>query len=111
VPNWYHLQVKHYAFDAERYANLPTYQPFNETHKRRLIYTDPDKPGPLIENLFIGSAKTVRKKTEKFLEAGYNHILVNPTLPGLPHRLRQDWLTRFARDVMPYFASTSIAAK
>jgi alkanesulfonate monooxygenase SsuD/methylene tetrahydromethanopterin reductase-like flavin-dependent oxidoreductase (luciferase family) len=24
VPNWYKLQVEHYAFDAERYANLPT---------------------------------------------------------------------------------------
>jgi hypothetical protein len=29
--------------------------------------------------------------------------MVNPSLPGLPHALRQDWLTRFGRDVMPYF--------
>jgi alkanesulfonate monooxygenase SsuD/methylene tetrahydromethanopterin reductase-like flavin-dependent oxidoreductase (luciferase family) len=105
VPNWYHLQVKHYAFDAERYANLPTYLPFTETHKRRLIYTKPENLGPLLESSFVGSAQTVRKQVERFLEAGYNYILVNPTLPGLPHRLRQDWLTRFARDVMPHFAT------
>jgi hypothetical protein len=31
--------------------------------------------------------------------------MVNPSMPGLPHRLRQDWLTRFARDVMPHYAA------
>ena len=37
VPRWYQLQVKHYAFDAERHANVPGYQPFHETHKRRML--------------------------------------------------------------------------
>jgi len=27
----------------------------------------------------------VRKQVERFLEVGYNYILANPTLPGLPH--------------------------
>jgi alkanesulfonate monooxygenase SsuD/methylene tetrahydromethanopterin reductase-like flavin-dependent oxidoreductase (luciferase family) len=105
VPNWYKLQVEHYAFDAEKYANLPTYLPFTETHKRRLVYCDPDALGPLLEWSFVGSAKTVRKKVEQYLGAGFNYVMVNPSLPGLPHALRQDWLTRFGRDVMPHFAA------
>jgi alkanesulfonate monooxygenase SsuD/methylene tetrahydromethanopterin reductase-like flavin-dependent oxidoreductase (luciferase family) len=105
VPNWYKLQVRHYAFDAEKYANLPTYLPFTETHKRRLVYCDPDALGPLLEWSFVGSAKTVRRKVEQYLDAGFNYVMVNPSLPGLPHRLRQDWLTRFGRDVMPHFAA------
>lgn len=105
IPAWYQQQVTHYAFDAERYANLPTYAPFTETHKRRLIYCDPANLDPLIENSLIGSAATVRKKVEAFIDAGYNYIMVNPSLPGLPHRIRQDWLSRFARDVMPHFSA------
>ncbi len=104
VPHWYQLQVEHYAFDAERYANVPHYQSFTEVHKRRLVYCDPDNIGPLIEYSLIGSAETVRAKLQRYFDIGYNYILVVPSLPGLPHQLRQDWLTRFGRDVMPYFA-------
>jgi alkanesulfonate monooxygenase SsuD/methylene tetrahydromethanopterin reductase-like flavin-dependent oxidoreductase (luciferase family) len=105
VPKWYQLQVEHYAFDAERYADVPHYQSFAEVHKRRLVYCDPDNLDPLIEYSLIGSAETVRAKLKKYFDIGYNYILVVPSLPGLPHELRQDWLTRFARDVMPYFSS------
>ncbi len=105
VPRWYELQVKHYAFDAARYADVPGYGSFAETHKRRLVYCDPDNLGPLIESSLIGSAATVRAQLQRFLDAGYNYVMVNPSLPGLPHRLRQDWLTRFARDVMPHFGA------
>jgi hypothetical protein len=31
--------------------------------------------------------------------------MVQPSLPGLPHHIRQDWLTRFGRDVMPHFGA------
>jgi alkanesulfonate monooxygenase SsuD/methylene tetrahydromethanopterin reductase-like flavin-dependent oxidoreductase (luciferase family) len=110
VPRWYQLQVEHYAFDAERYADVPHYQSFAEMHKRRLVYCDPANIGPLIESSLIGSAATVRAKLERFFAVGYNYVLVVPSLPGLPHGLRQDWLTRFARDVMPHFAAGEVAA-
>ena len=53
----------------------------------------------------IGSAETVRERLQRFLDVGYNYVMVQPSVPGLPHRMRQDWLTRFARDVMPYFGA------
>lgn len=108
IPRWYQLQVEHYAFDAERYANLPGYEPFTETHKRRRVYTNPDNLGPLIESSLIGSAETVRKQVQRFLDVGYNYLLVIPSLPGLPHHYRQDWLTRFARDVVPHFTAKGV---
>jgi len=103
VPRWYQLQVEHYAFDAERHANVPGYQPFHETHKRRLVYCDPDNLGPLIEASMIGGAETVRAKMRALLDVGYNYVILIPSIPSVPATLRQDWLTRFARDVMPYF--------
>ena len=60
VPRWYQLQVEHYAYDAERHANVPGYQPFHETHKRRQVYCNPDNLGPLIDASLIGSARRMR---------------------------------------------------
>jgi alkanesulfonate monooxygenase SsuD/methylene tetrahydromethanopterin reductase-like flavin-dependent oxidoreductase (luciferase family) len=103
VPRWYQLQVSHYAFDAERHANVPGYQPFHETHKRRLVYCDPNNLGPLIEASMIGSAETVRAKLRALLDVGYSYVILIPSIPSVPAALRQDWLIRFARDVMPHF--------
>ena len=103
VPRWYQLQVKHYAFDAERHANVPGYQPFHETHKRRIVYCDPQNLGPLIEASMIGSAATVRAKMRALLDVGYSYVILIPSISSVPAALRRDWLTRFARDVMPHF--------
>jgi hypothetical protein len=46
------------------------YQPFHETHKRRLIYCNPDNFGPLIDGSLIGSADTVRLKLRRLLDRG-----------------------------------------
>jgi hypothetical protein len=61
------------------------------------VYCDPDNLGPLIEASMIGSAATVRANV------GYNYVILIPSIPGVPAALRQDWLTRFARDVMQRF--------
>ena len=84
---------------------------FTETHKRREFYCDPANLDPLIASSFIGSAATVRAQLEQFLAAGYNYVMINPSLPGLPHQLRQDWLTRFARDVVPHVAAPNAAPR
>ena len=38
----------------------------------------------------------MRERLQRFLDVGYNYVMVQPSLPGLPHHIRQDWLTRFA---------------
>ena len=84
VPRWYQLQVEHYAFDAERHANVPGYQPFHETHKRRQVYCDPDNLGPLIDASMIGSAETVRAKLQRLLDVGYSYVILIPSIPSVP---------------------------
>ena len=82
---------------------MPGYQPFHETHKRRQVFCNPDNLGPLIDASLIGSAETVHVKLQYLLDVGYSHVILIPSIPSVPASLRQDWLTRFARDVMPHF--------
>jgi len=51
----------------------------------------------------IGSAETVRAKMRALLDVGYSYVILIPSIPSVPAALRQDWLTRFAREVMPHF--------
>ena len=105
IPRWFELQVEHYAADEKLYGNVPSYASFSATFKQRVANCNPDNLGRLFEVSLIGSAETVRKRLKGFLDVGYNYVMVQPSLPGLPHEIRQDWLMRFARDVMPYFGA------
>ena len=101
VPRWYQLQLEHYAFDAVKYASIPGYQPFTEGMKRRQTWSNPDNLGSLIDVSFIGSPDTVAAKVRRYLDLGYDYLLLNASTPGMPEAMRHDWLTRFARDVVP----------
>ena len=39
----------------------------------------------------------------RLLDVGYSYVILIPSIPSVPAGLREDWLTRFARDVMPHF--------
>jgi alkanesulfonate monooxygenase SsuD/methylene tetrahydromethanopterin reductase-like flavin-dependent oxidoreductase (luciferase family) len=105
IPRWFELQVEHYAADEKLYGNVPSYASFSAGFKQRIANCNPDNLGRLFEVSLIGSAETVRKRLQRFLDVGYNYVMVQPSLPGLPHEIRQDWLRRFALDVMPYFGA------
>jgi alkanesulfonate monooxygenase SsuD/methylene tetrahydromethanopterin reductase-like flavin-dependent oxidoreductase (luciferase family) len=105
IPRWFQLQVEHYAADEKLYGDVPSYASFSATFKQRIAHCNPDNLGHLFEVSLVGSAQTVRARLRKLLDVGYNYVMVQPSVPGLPHQLRQDWLTRFARDVMPHFGA------
>jgi alkanesulfonate monooxygenase SsuD/methylene tetrahydromethanopterin reductase-like flavin-dependent oxidoreductase (luciferase family) len=107
VPGWYQLQLEHYAFDAVKYASVPGYQPFTDGMKRRQTWSNPDNLDSLIDVSFIGSPESVRAKVQKYLDLGYDYLLLNASTPGMPEHMRHDWLTRFARDVLPYLGRQS----
>ena len=85
-----------------KYASVPGYQPFTDGMKRRQTWSNPDNLDSLIDVSFIGSPESVRAKVRKYLDLGYDYLLLNASTPGMPEHLRHDWLTRFARDVLPY---------
>jgi alkanesulfonate monooxygenase SsuD/methylene tetrahydromethanopterin reductase-like flavin-dependent oxidoreductase (luciferase family) len=101
VPKWYQMQLEHYAFDAVKYASVPGYQPFAEAMKRRQGWAHPDGLGTLIDVSFIGAPETVARKVQRYLDLGYDYLVLNASTPGMPEAMRHDWLTRFARDVVP----------
>ncbi|MBL8701989.1 MAG: LLM class flavin-dependent oxidoreductase [Alphaproteobacteria bacterium] len=105
VPRWFKLQVEHYAADEKLYGNVPSYASFAETFRQRVANCNPDNLGRLFEVSLIGSAETVCARLQRFLDVGYNYVMIQPSLPGMPHHIRQDWLTRFGRDVMPKFGA------
>ena len=44
----------------------------------------------------------IAQGAERYLDLGYDYLLLNASTPGMPERWRHDWLTRFARDVRPH---------
>ena len=83
IPRWFQLQVEHYVADEKLYGNVPSYASFSATFKQRIANCNPDNLGPLFSVSLIGSAGTVRERLQRFLDAGYNYVMVQPSLPGL----------------------------
>lgn len=105
LPPWFKLQVEHYSFDAARHRDLPDYQPFAATHERRVKLTDPKNLDPFLDVSLVGSPDTVRRRVQRYIDTGFNHIILQVATPGIPQHLRHLWLERFAREVAPHFAA------
>ncbi|MCW5770351.1 MAG: LLM class flavin-dependent oxidoreductase [Rhodospirillaceae bacterium] len=103
LPPWFKLQVEHYRHDAERHHDLPDYQPFAQTHARRVMLTDPKNLDPFLDVSLVGSPETVRRRVQRYVDIGFNHIILQVATPGIPQRLRHLWMTRFAKEVAPHF--------
>ena len=54
---------------------------------------------------FVGSPKTVAERVQKYVDAGYNRMIVQPDMHSVPRQLQAQTLTRFAREVAPHFAA------
>jgi alkanesulfonate monooxygenase SsuD/methylene tetrahydromethanopterin reductase-like flavin-dependent oxidoreductase (luciferase family) len=104
LPHWFEVQVKHYAFDAARHHDLPDYRPFAETHQRRINFSNPANLDPLLDVSLIGSPQTIRRRLEEYIDIGFNSFILHTGTPGVPTKLRAEWLTRFAREIAPEYA-------
>jgi alkanesulfonate monooxygenase SsuD/methylene tetrahydromethanopterin reductase-like flavin-dependent oxidoreductase (luciferase family) len=104
MPRWFEVQVEHYAFDASRHHDLPDYRPFAETHARRVKMTDPANLDPFLEVSLVGSPETVRRRLQAYIEVGFDSFILQTSTPDIPQPVRQEWLTRFAREIAPDFA-------
>ncbi len=106
IPRWFELQTEHYAYDAARHKDLPDYRPFAEMHERRIKMTDPKNLDPLLDVSFIGSPETVAKRVQTYIDIGFDHFILQGSMPGIPEAHRQRWLRRFAEEVAPRFPSS-----
>ena len=102
MPPFFVAQVKHYEADLERYKHLKSYD-FARIHGVRTHFSDPANIPPFGALQFFGSPKTVRRQVERYAALGFNKFIVTVNTPDIPQKLRHEWLTRFAREVMPEF--------
>ncbi len=105
LPPWFQLQVEHYRHDADRHHDIPDYQPFAQMHARRIRFIDPANLDPFLEVSLVGSPETVRRRVQRYVDLGFNHIILQVATPGVPMWQRQQWLARFAGEVAPAFSA------
>ena len=51
-----------------------------------------------------GAGETVRRKLQRYIDIGFNHVILHFSTPGIPLDVRRRWAARFAADVAPYFS-------
>ena len=105
IPSFFEAQVRHYAGDFDHYKGLDTYASFAKIHERRMWLTNPDNLDGLIALSAIGSPETVRRRIQEYVDIGFNKFIITTSTPYIPQRLRHEWLSRFAEEVAPYFAT------
>ena len=103
MPPFFEAQVAHYQADLDRYKHLKNYD-FARIHGVRTHFSDPANIDLFSALQFFGSPKTVRRQIERYAALGFNKFIVTVNTPGIPQKLRHEWLTRFAREVAPEFS-------
>ena len=102
-PRFMQAQIDHYAPHATNWAGTPGYQAWQRIFAGLEQRTRPENIVPWCEWQLIGSAPTVRRKLQRYLDIGFNHIILHFSTPGIPVDVRRGWAARFAADVAPHF--------
>ena len=102
-PRFMQAQIDHYAPHATNWAGTPGYQAWQRIFAGLEQRTRPENIVPWCERQLIGSAPTVRRKLQRYLDIGFNHIILHFSTPGIPVDVRRGWAARFAADVAPHF--------
>jgi alkanesulfonate monooxygenase SsuD/methylene tetrahydromethanopterin reductase-like flavin-dependent oxidoreductase (luciferase family) len=105
-PRFMQAQIDHYTPYITDWENTPGYEAWARIFAGMQERTKPEGIVPWTEWQLIGSPETVRAKTQKFLDAGFNHIICLFATPGIPLQVRQEWAVRFAKEVAPSFSSS-----
>jgi alkanesulfonate monooxygenase SsuD/methylene tetrahydromethanopterin reductase-like flavin-dependent oxidoreductase (luciferase family) len=104
MPRYMKAQVDHYTVHTTDWANTKGYEAWQRMFDGIVSRQDPENIPPWTEWQLIGSPETVRRKTQMFIDAGFNHLIMQFTTPGVPAADRRRWATRFAREVAPHFS-------
>lgn len=105
-PRFMRAQVDHYTPYITDWEHTPGYEAWAKIFAGIKERTRPEGIVPWTQWQLIGSPETVRAKTQKFVDLGFNHIILFFATPGVPLDVRQEWAARFAKEVAPAFSST-----
>lgn len=104
-PRFMQAQIDHYTPHITDWENTKGYEAWKRIWDGIQSRTTREGIVPWTEWQLIGSAETVRAKLQKFVDAGFNHIICLYSTPGIPVDVRQEWSRRFAAEVAPHFSS------
>ena len=110
IPIFMQAQLDHYDTHRERFEQLESYKAWGNVIKGWEARTNPDNIPAWCEGQLVGSPETCIKRAQEFVDIGFGQIIIHCSTPGVPAGPRQEWMTRFANDVMPNIKSKVAAA-
>jgi alkanesulfonate monooxygenase SsuD/methylene tetrahydromethanopterin reductase-like flavin-dependent oxidoreductase (luciferase family) len=105
-PRFMQAQVDHYTPHITDWQHTKGYEAWSRIFAGIQDRTKPENIVPWTQWQLIGSPETVRRKTQNFIDIGFNHIICLFATPGVPPEVRQRWAERFAKEVAPAFTAT-----
>jgi len=110
LPPMFQLQVKHYESDANHWATLPGYEQHSRFFANLKRLADPDTMDGWLQFQLVGSAETVARRLQAYIDAGFGYFILQTTTPTIPRSVRHEALSRFAAEVAPLLQGQSAAA-
>ncbi len=104
-PAYFALQADHYEADANPWVDIPEYTDFSRMFANLRKMTNPAELGPFLDSNLVGSVETICKRIDSLARLGFNYFMVSSATPGTPFAVRQQMMTRFAREVCPRYSS------
>lgn len=116
---FFRVSMEHYETGGFDLANFlqdnPDYASTGKFMSYLKKFSDPAENGDYVARQLIGSPKTVIKRVQDYVDAGYTRLILQTDLHGTPRARQQEYLTRFAKEVAPKFGieltSRGIAAE
>lgn len=104
LPDFFRLQVEHYETDARPWDNVSGYEQFSKMFSTLKEMCDPANLGPFLDQNLVGSPETVAARIRQLQEIGFNYFVVTNATYGVPRKVRQSTIRRFAEEVIPLLA-------
>ncbi len=105
-PPYFSLQADHYEADANPWAEIPEYADFSRMFANLRKLTDPAELGPFLDANLVGNPATICRRIDALAGLGFNYFMVSCATPGTPFAVRQQMMTRFAKEICPRYSST-----
>jgi alkanesulfonate monooxygenase SsuD/methylene tetrahydromethanopterin reductase-like flavin-dependent oxidoreductase (luciferase family) len=102
IPQYNQKFIKHYEVGKTEYGKIRSFEGWQKTYQGLFKFTDPNNIPEWSQYQFVGSPETVRKQLQSFIDAGFDHFIINTILPGIPRKVHQRWSELFAKEVVPY---------
>lgn len=103
IPRFMQAQIDHYTPDETNWEELESYRGWKAQFDGMKSKTDPANIPAWTEYQLVGSPETVIRKTQMYIDAGFNHLFLHTATPGVPKEVRREWTKRFAQEVAPSF--------